>query len=81
MSGEVYTYVKTCPDCNHKTIVIDVREQVDGIVVRKRKCMACGMTFKTIEIEDFMIDTIKLLEKIHVLEKRIEDIKRMVQNA
>ena len=81
MVGDVYTYVKNCPDCDQKTIVIDVRERADGVVVRKRKCPGCGMTFKTVEIEDFMSDTNELLEKIRVLEKRIDDIKRMVQNA
>lgn len=80
MNDDVYTYVKTCPDCNQKTKVTDVREQDNGIVTRTRKCTKCGFTFRTIEIEDFMIDTTELLEKIRILEKRIEDIKKVVSD-
>lgn len=38
-----------CPECKHKTIVIDSRERVASEVYRRRECMACRIRFTTRE--------------------------------
>ena len=38
-----------CPECKHKTIVIDSRERVASEVYRRRKCPACKTKFTTRE--------------------------------
>ena len=38
-----------CPECKHKTIVIDSRERVASEVYRRRECPACRARFTTRE--------------------------------
>ncbi len=40
-----------CPQCSHPTGVTDSRPAVDGAAIkRRRKCSACGLRFKSIEV-------------------------------
>ena len=39
----------TCPECACATTVMETREQIDGSIRRRRKCLECGMRFTTME--------------------------------
>lgn len=38
-----------CPTCNGRTAVVDSREGDDNTVVRRRRCLTCGLRFNTVE--------------------------------
>lgn len=40
----------TCPVCGSKTKVIDTCNTID-VIYRKRRCVSCGYTFNTEEVE------------------------------
>ena len=44
-----------CPVCGEKTKVVDSRSDCES-VWRKRQCMECEYTFKTIELEEVFVD-------------------------
>lgn len=78
---EQLTYVKTCPDCQAETAVIDSRENADGSVMRRRKCKKCGYTYRTIEIEESMSDSGSLLAEIERLRRVIKRHKTTFEDA
>ena len=41
----------TCPECNEKTRVVDTVATDTKVVIRRRKCTACGHLFYTKEIK------------------------------
>lgn len=38
-----------CPECACATTVMETREQSDGSIRRRRRCLECGMRFTTME--------------------------------
>ena len=38
-----------CPQCGHRTAVVDSREGDENTVVRRRRCLKCGVRFNTVE--------------------------------
>lgn len=39
-----------CPRCGEDSKVYDTRERQDGAIIRKRRCIKCGIEFETLEI-------------------------------
>lgn len=50
----------TCPVCGGKTAVVDTCTEVD-VIYRRRRCVNCGCSFTTEEVE------CKMDEPIHVM--------------
>lgn len=45
------TDVRMCPECGYdKSKVYDVRDQIDGVVLRRRRCLSCGCKWRTVEV-------------------------------
>lgn len=44
-----------CPYCEYSTIVVDVFNDVD-CVIRRRKCLKCKKQFNTVEIDQDYYD-------------------------
>lgn len=40
---------RMCPKCGESSVVYDSREQPDGSIVRRRRCLSCGAKFETVE--------------------------------
>lgn len=46
------TDARMCPECGHdKSAVYDVRDQSDGVVLRRRRCLSRGYKWRTVEVE------------------------------
>lgn len=57
-----------CPACRHEiTVVIQTCEQDDGLLVRRRKCAACGYRWFTAQEPEFVLPR----EQVGYREKRI----------
>lgn len=41
---------RMCPRCGEDSKVYDTRERQDGAIIRKRRCIKCGIEFETLEI-------------------------------
>ena len=74
---EKFTYVKTCPDCGSDTIVYDSRERSDGTLLRRRECTVCGYRYRTVEIEESMVED--AIEENRRLWKTIQQQKEQLE--
>lgn len=74
-------FVKTCYDCGSNTKVVDSRERELGQLYRRRKCLKCGFTFSTIEIDCSMSNDYDLLEELNQLRKENESLKIKIRQA
>lgn len=46
---------RMCPKCAADSRVYDSREQADGSILRRRKCIECGLRFATVEFLAYII--------------------------
>lgn len=49
MGDSVREAARTCPLCGADSFVYDTRELENGVIMRRRKCQACGTRFETYE--------------------------------
>ena len=40
--------IRMCPDCGHKSVTYDVRDETRGLI-RRRRCTECGVRWTTVE--------------------------------
>lgn len=66
--------VKQCEICNGPTEVIDTRVHNLGYMKRRRRCLKCGHTCSTVEIQ--LSDWEKMIDKVTGLENIMRQIKR-----
>ena len=51
---------RMCPVCGEDSIVYDSREQWDGSIRRRRKCVVCGTRFLTVEKFEKLLEALDI---------------------